>query len=451
MDAFDTEARKRLAVTGRKALQAALIAFWELGRRQGTKAEQANRFGDSVLLADVVCERAVLHSYAGMGEPFLFVTEEHGVGVSMPNQMRLDDPHLVMFDVEATVAFFEGGVLPEGSPDPAFLVVCDGIDGTSRLKRRSPFFGTMAAAFEWPGSGISDDGFGPRYRECVFAGVVEHARLDPEGGFESADRPSPGTSAGNGPIAAGEGMPRRAEPVEAFERSPDCGKDDDEAASLRSHRRPKSGLWAYGDPTGLQPRITWASTVETDAFEAGCHVQAFRAKPVKVTRRECGFSWTPISGPRRAFVGSKTDLPSMAGRESGWLRTDVDLGIDCVSGIDGLPVATTFERILRHRYFPTTDLGSAAAQVAMIVNRDLDVACLATRKGNLELATMWLLLWMADGRLVNVSGGHDIGDKRFLCWGQDECVPLLAGSRNTAEAFARSFCPDGSRVLASEA
>ena len=126
-----------------------------------------------------------------------------------------------------------------------------------------------------------------------------------------------------------------------------------------------------------------------------------------------------------------------------------DLGIDGVAGISGDPIAKTFARILAHRYYPTTDLGSAAAQVAGIVNRDLDVACLGTRKGNLELMVMWLMLWMADGRLARVSDGEDIGGERILRWGQDACIPLVAAGRTVVPAFVRRFCEVPSRSLAS--
>ena len=105
----ETADRQQIAATGWKALQAAFNAFWTLGERQGAETADENRFGDGSLVADVECERAVLVSFSGIGKPFLFVTEEHGVGICQTNVRRLEEPHIRSFDHEEFVAFRESG------------------------------------------------------------------------------------------------------------------------------------------------------------------------------------------------------------------------------------------------------------------------------------------------------------------------------------------------------
>jgi fructose-1,6-bisphosphatase/inositol monophosphatase family enzyme len=79
--------------------------------------------------------------------------------------------------------------------------------------------------------------------------------------------------------------------------------------------------------------------------------------------------------------------------------------------------------------------GSTAANIVAVAtgNAALDIG--ATRKGNLEFASGYAIIYSAGGVMETVSG-KDIGDELFLEFGQKEHLPVIvAANKHIAQRF----------------
>jgi len=131
---MSSEQASELELVVREALLAAAAVHDRLGEG-GLKEVSKNHFGDTALVGDVEAEEAIFRTLNKHGVPVLITSEEHG-----------------MFQL---------------THDPKYLVVIDGIDGSSVYKhaRGVGRYGTMLALF---------DGVDPTFDDYLVSGVMEH-------------------------------------------------------------------------------------------------------------------------------------------------------------------------------------------------------------------------------------------------------------------------------------
>jgi fructose-1,6-bisphosphatase/inositol monophosphatase family enzyme len=125
---------EKLIELGIEALKKSFDVHNELSE-EGLKEIQKNEHGDTSLLADIECEKAIIDIFKKNKTPLRIISEEHG-------QIDL-------------------------SENPLYLAVLDGLDGTSVYKkeRNKGRYGTMFGIFS---------NLNPNYDDYIFCGVMEH-------------------------------------------------------------------------------------------------------------------------------------------------------------------------------------------------------------------------------------------------------------------------------------
>src|SRR3989344_6413191 len=127
---------EEVAEIGIEALRQAKKVHDELGENGLTPVPSPNQFGEQALLADVLCEKAILDTLRVAHFPIRVTSEEHG-----------------------TTYITE---------EPIFSGTADGLDGTV-IYKKGPGIGRYGTMF-----GIAS-GLNPRYEDYLFSGIMEHA------------------------------------------------------------------------------------------------------------------------------------------------------------------------------------------------------------------------------------------------------------------------------------
>lgn len=124
-----------LKSAGTEALKAAKKVHDKLGERGLTPVPSPNQFGEQALKADVEAERAVLDVLSTYKIPIRVISEEHGT--------------------------------TDITPNPKYLGVLDGIDGTANYRegRNTLRYASMFGMYT---------NLDPHYRDYIFSGMMEH-------------------------------------------------------------------------------------------------------------------------------------------------------------------------------------------------------------------------------------------------------------------------------------
>lgn len=126
---------EKLIQLGIKALKETLKVHNQLGE-EGLRKIQRNEHGETSLLCDIECEKAVIDVFKNNNIPLRIISEEHG-------EINL-------------------------SENPIYLAVLDGLDGTNvyETERGKGRYGTMFGIFS---------NLNPDYNDYIFCGVMEHS------------------------------------------------------------------------------------------------------------------------------------------------------------------------------------------------------------------------------------------------------------------------------------
>lgn len=92
----------------------------------------------------------------------------------------------------------------------------------------------------------------------------------------------------------------------------------------------------------------------------------------------------------------------------------------------------TLDGICRSLGYTTTCSGSTAEDFTRHLLGQSQAVVEGTRKGNLEFATAYALIHEAGGVFLDIETGQDIGEKRFLQYGQSTHRPIAASRDSSA-------------------
>lgn len=130
---IDAETVNRITEIGTTCLNQAMLTHSNLGAK-GIEPIVKNQFGETALRADVEIEKAIIDILKKSRIPARIYSEEHGI-------------------VDLTAS-------------PTFIVVLDGLDGSSEYKkfRKTGRYGTMLGIFK---------GINSKYKDFLFSGIAE--------------------------------------------------------------------------------------------------------------------------------------------------------------------------------------------------------------------------------------------------------------------------------------